>query len=130
MVDLDRREPQAVEAGRRACGAHEARQVVAGFAISVATEVDTGEDHLAVALLDAALDLMQDRVRAAAAGRASDERDDAELARERAAVLHLDERADAVEPCIRLHAADRADLARDEVGGLLAPPRDDDDVVG
>ena len=130
VVDLDRREPQALETRRRARRADEARQVVAGVAVAVAAEVDPGQDDLTVALRDPARDLVQHRVRAAAARRAAHERDDAEVARERAAVLHLHERAHAVEPRVRLHAADRADLAGDEGRRLLAPPRDDDDVLG
>ena len=62
VVDLDRAEPQAVEARRRADLAHEARQVVAGVAVAEAAEVDPGEDDLAVPLLDAATHLAQDGV--------------------------------------------------------------------
>jgi hypothetical protein len=129
VVDLDRGETEALEARRRACLAHEAREVVAGGAVAVAAEVDAGEDDLAVALCDAAADLREHCVGAAAARRAADERDDAEVAREAAAVLHLDEGADAVEPRIRLDAADRTDVAGDELRRLLAAARDDDDVV-
>ena len=130
VVDLDRREPQALEARRRARRADEPRQVVAGVAVAVAAEVDPREDDLTVALRDAARDLAQHGVGAAAARRAAHERDDAEVARERAAVLHLHERAHAVEPRVRLDAADRADVAGDEGGRLLAALRDDDDVLG
>ena len=70
------------------------------------------------------------RLGAAAPRGAAHERDHAEVAREAAAVLHLDERAHAVEPSVRLDAADRADVAGDERRRLLAPPRDDDDVLG
>ena len=82
-----------------------------------------------MALRDAAADLAEHGLGRAAARGAADERDDAEAARERAAVLHLDEGAHAVEAGVRLDAADRADVARDELRRLLAPPRDDDDVV-
>ena len=79
--------------------------------------------------VDAAPDLGEHGVRAAAARGAAHERDDAEAAREAAAVLHLDERAHAVEPRVGLHAADRADVAGDERRRLLAAPGDDDDVL-
>ena len=129
VVDLDRGEAQALEAGRRAGLPDEPRQAIAGGAVAVAAEVDPGEDDLAVALRDAAADLAEHGLGRAAARGAADERDDAEAARERAAVLHLDEGANAVEACVRLHAADRADVARDELRRLLAPARDHDDVL-
>ena len=129
VVDLDRGEAEPLEPGRRSRLAHEARQVVAGGAVAVAAEVDPGQHDLAVALLDAAADLGEHRIGAAAARGAAHERDHAERAGEAAAVLHLDERADAVEARIRLDAADRADVACDVARRLLAPSRDDDDVV-
>ena len=129
MVDLDRGEAEALEPGRRTRLAHEPRQAVAGGAVAVAAEVDPGENDLAVTLRDAATDLAEHGVGGAAARGAAHERDDAEAARERAAVLHLDERANAVEARVGLHAADRADVARDELRRLLAPARDDDDVL-
>ena len=72
-----------------------------------------------MALRDAAPDLAEDGVGAAAAGGAAHERDHAERARERAAVLDLDERADAVEPGVGLDAGDRADVAGDRLDRLL-----------
>ena len=106
--------------GSRAGLADEPRQRVAGLAVAEAAEVDAGEDDLAVALRDAALDLAEHRVGAAAARRPADERDHAEGAREAAAVLDLHERARPVEPRVGLDAADRADVAGD---GVRQSPR-------
>ena len=119
VVDLDRREPQALDALDRAGGADQAGQRHPGGAVAEATEVDAREDDLTMALGDAPADLSEHRVGAAAAGGAADERDHAERTRERAAVLDLHERAHAVEPRVRLHAADRADIAGDRLDGLL-----------
>ena len=90
-----------------------------GGAVAEATEVDAGEDDLAVPLRDAPADLAEHRVGAAAPGGAADERNHAERARERAAVLDLDECPHPVEPRVRLHAADRAHVAGDRLDGLL-----------
>src|SRR5262249_38308184 len=98
--------------------------------VAVATEVDAGEDDLAVALRDAALDLTEHGLCRTATRRPADERDDAEAARERAAVLHLDEGADAIEPGVGLDATDRAEVAGERLGGPLAPPRAARGVVG
>ena len=129
VVDLDRAQAQAHETRRAAGGAHEPGQVEAGRAIAEAAEVDPRQHDLTVPLRDAAPDLAEDGVGAAAARTAAHERDDAEVARERTAVLDLDERAHAIEASVRLDAADRADVAGDEVGGLLAPPRDHGHVL-
>ena len=129
VVDLDRREAEPLEPGRRAGLPDEPRQAIARGPVAVAAEVDPGQDDLAVALSDAAADLAEHGVGRAAARGAAHERDHAEAARERAAVLHLDEGANAVEPRVRLDAADRADVARDELRRLLAPASDHDDVV-
>ena len=125
MVDLDRGEPQAREAGRGAGGAHEARQVEPGRAVAVAAEVDPGQDDLAVALRDAALDLGEHALGRRLRDAPRTCGNDAERAREAAAVLHLHEGADPVEPDVGPHAADRADVAGDELGRALARERDD-----
>ena len=102
--------------------------VIPGLAVAEAAEVDAGEDDLAVALLDPALDLREDRGDPAATRCAAHERDDAERARERAAVLDLHECARPLEPRIGLDAGDSADVSRDGVRYVLARPRDDSDV--
>src|SRR5262245_59341189 len=124
MVDLDRGEPKTLEARRRTGFPHEARQAVPRIPVAIAAEIDARQDDLAVALVDAARDLTEHGMRAAAPRTSADEWDDAEVAGERAAVLHLHERADTVEPRVGLDAADRADVAGDEAGRLLASPRD------
>ncbi len=129
VVHLDRGEPEARQTGRGAGLAHEPRQVVARGTIPVAAEVDAGEDDLPVALFHAARDLSQHTVGRAAPRSSPNVRDHAERAREAAAVLHLDEGADAVEASFRLDARDRADIACHGCGSVLAPLRDDDDVV-
>ena len=130
VVDLDRAEPEALQAWGFAGRSHEHGQVVPGRAIAETAEVDPGEHDLAVALLDAPADLAENRFRRAAARAPADERDDAERARERASILDLHERPHAVEPRVGLHAPDRADVARHECGGLLGPLADHDDVRG
>ena len=130
VVDLDRREPQTLDALDRTRLADEPRQGEARVAIAKATEVDAGEHDLTVPLSDAAADLGQYRRGAAAPGRPSHERNHAEGARERAAVLDLHERADAVEPVCGLDAPDRTDVTCDRVDDLLAALRDDHDIVG
>jgi len=120
MVYLEGGEPQAREARRCARGSHESRQVVAGCAVSVAAEVDTGQHDFRVPLVDAPADLAEDGLGRPAPGCAAHLRDHAEVAREAAAVLHLDERPHALEPDVRLHAADGTDVARDERGSSLA----------
>src|SRR5260370_20939050 len=129
VIDLDRRESEPLEPGRRPGGAHKARQVVVRGTIAVAAEVDPREHDLAVALLHSAADFREHGAGRAAARSAAHERNDAKAAAEAAAVLHLHKRAHAVEPGVCLHAADRADVARDEAGRLLAPTRDDDDAL-
>src|SRR5438552_11040974 len=91
VVDLDRRQPQAVEAGHRPHFAHEPRELVPGFAVAVAAEVDPGEDDLTMTLVDAPTDLGEHCCRRAAPRGSADERDDTEVAREAAAVLDLHE---------------------------------------
>src|SRR5439155_7617916 len=119
------REAQALEPVDRARLAHQLREVVACRAVSEATEVDAGEDDLAVTLPDASADLGEHRGGAAAARRAAHERDHAEVARERAAVLDLHERAYAIEPRVGLDTADRADVAGHVCSRLLGALRDD-----
>ena len=128
MVDLDRREPQALEPRGLADLADEPRERVAGPAVAKAPEVDPGEHDLAVPLRDAAPDLAKHRVGGAASGAAADERDDAEVAREAAAVLDLHERPDPLEPGVVLHAAERAEVGGDRRRRLLAAAPNDDDV--
>src|SRR5437764_13713686 len=130
VVDLDRREPESLEPRCLTGGTDEPRQVESLLTVAIAAEVDAREHDFAMPLRDAAGDLGEHGARAAAARTAPDERDDAEVAREAATVLNLDERADAIEASVRLHAADRTDIAGDELGGLLAALRDDDDVLG
>ena len=67
MVDLNRRESQALESRRRPDGADEAGEIDTPLAVAVAPEVDAGEDDLAVALGDAAFDLSEHVLGAAAA---------------------------------------------------------------
>ena len=129
MVDLDRREPQPLQAGGRPGGAHEPRQVEAGVAVAVAAEVDSRQHDFPMPLLDPTADLCEHGICRATARCAAHEWDDAEVAREAAAVLHLDERAHAVEAGVGLNAADRADVTGDESGRLLAALRHDDDVL-
>src|SRR5207237_1420923 len=107
----------------------EARKPVAGFAVAIAPEVDAGQHHLAVALVDTPPHLAQDGGGASAPRRPPDERDHAERAREAAAVLHLHEGANAVELGIRLDAADRPDVAGDRAGRVLAAAGHDGDVL-
>ncbi len=128
MVHLDRREAQAFQPGRAAGLADEPRERVAGGAVAEAAEVDAGQHHLAMPLIDATTNLREHRRGRAAARGAADERDHAERARERAAVLDLHERSDAVEPVLRVDAADRANVAGDECRGFGAGPPCDDDV--
>jgi hypothetical protein len=126
VVDLDRRQPQALDALDRAGGADQLRQP--HRAVAEEAEVDSCEDDLAVALADPPSDLGQHGVGAAAPRRAAHERDHAERAGERAAVLDLHERAHAVEPRGRLDAADRADVAGDRLHRLLDLAGDDGHV--
>ena len=128
MVHLDRREPQALDTRDRARLADQPRQRVSGLPVAEAAEVDSRQDDLAMALLDASRDLGEHRCRRAAARRSPNERDDAERARERATVLDLHERADPLESRARLHAADRADVAGNGSGHLFARSRDHRDV--
>ena len=114
MIDLDRRQPQPFESRRRTHRAYESRQVVPGGAVTVAAEVDAGQNDLAMALRDTPGDLAEHGVGGPATRGAADQRDDAEVARERAAVLNLHERPDTVEPRVRVDAADRSDVAGDE----------------
>ena len=95
MIDLDRREPQPRETGRRTRLTQQAGERVPGLAVAITAEVDPGQHHLAVALCDPAPDLGEHGLRAAAAGAAAHERDNTEVAREATAVLHLDEGANA-----------------------------------
>src|SRR5205823_12274905 len=129
VVDLDRRQPQAVETGHRPDLAHEPRQLVAGLAVAVAAEVDAREDDLTVPLLDAATDFVEHGSRRAAPGSPADERDDAEVAGEAAAVLDLHECPHPIEPRVRLNAPERAYVARHEPPCLLAAPCDDSHVL-
>src|SRR6185436_17743067 len=129
VVDLDRGESQACQPRRRAGLAHEPRQAVAGLAIPVTAQVDPGQHHLAMPLLDAAPDLVQHRLGSPAARGAAHLRDDAEVAREATAVLHLHEGSDAVEPRLGADTAERADVSRDRFRGLLAAATDDHDVL-
>ena len=115
VVHLDRGEPEARQARRRPPRGRAARACSRPRGRGAA-EVDARQHDLAVALLDAAPNLGEDRLRPPAARRAAHLRDHAEIAREAAAVLNLDERAHPVETCIRLDAADRADVTGDEAG--------------
>ena len=129
VVDLDRREAEALEAVDRARLPDQPGQRQPGGPVAEAAEVDAGEHDLAVALRDAPPDLSEHRLCRAAARGAANERDHAEGARERAAVLDPHERANPVEAVLRLDAADRADVACDRLGDVLAAPGDDADVV-
>src|SRR5215210_3071286 len=111
VVDLDRRQPEALHARNRARFADQPRKVEARTPIAKAAEVDAGEDDLPMALPCALPDLLQDSCRAPAPRRAADERDHAEVAAEAAPVLDLDECTDAVEARVRLNAPDRADVS-------------------
>ena len=128
VVHLDRREAQALQPRRAAGLADEPRQRVTGGAVAEAAEVDAGQHHLAMPLIDATTNLREHRRGGAAARCAAHERDHAERARERAAVLDLHERSDAVEPVLGVDAADRANVAGDECRGFVAGPPCDDDV--
>ena len=130
VVDLDRREPEPLQAGGRPHLSDEPRERVAGLTVAEAAEVDSREDDFPVALLDPPPHLAQHSGRAAAARRAPHDRNHAEVAREAAPVLHAHEGAHAVEPRVGLDAADRADVAGDELRSLLARPRDDGHVLG
>ena len=129
VVDLDRREAQARQAGDRSSLADEPGKPVPALAIAIAPEVDSGQHHLAVALRDPPLDLAQDGLSGPAARRTAHERDDAEVAREATTVLDLHERAHAIETRIGLDAGDRADIAGDGGRGLLAAAGDHDHVL-
>ena len=130
VVHLDRGEPEAPQPRRGSRLANEPGQRIAALAVAVAAEVDPGQDNLPVPLVDPPPHLSQHRLGAAAPGRPTDERDDTEVAREAASVLDAHECANAVETSVGLHAADRPDVASDEGWSLLAPPPDDDDVLG
>ena len=130
VVDLDRGEPEPLDALDRARSTDQRRERVAGGTVAKAAEVDACEDDLAMTLCDALADLAEHRVGAAAPRGAADERDHAERARERAAVLDLDEGPHAVEPRVRLHAADRAHVTGDGLDRLLDLTRNDGDVRG
>jgi hypothetical protein len=130
VVDLDRREPETRETRDRAGLPHEAREVVPGGAVAEAAEVDAGQDDLAVALLDPAADLSQDRGCRSAAGRTSDVGDHAERTAEATAVLNLHERTHAVETDADVRTAESADVGRNEARSVLAPHRDDSHVPG
>ena len=106
MIDLDRRESQALDTGHCAGLANEPRQRVTGLAIPEAAEVHAGQDDLAMTLGDATLDLAEHRIGTTTARRPANERDHAERARERAAVLDLHEGASALEPGVGLDAAE------------------------
>src|SRR5438552_1926179 len=60
VVDLDRREAEPGEPGRRTGLADEPGQVVPGPAVAVAAEVDARQHDFAMTLLDAPADLAQD----------------------------------------------------------------------
>ena len=122
VVDLDRREPQALEAVDRACVADEPGQGHPGCAVAEAAEVDAGEHDLAMTLRRPAPDLGEHGVGGAAARGAAHERDDAERTREGAAVLDPDEGAHSLEPMVRLDATDRPHVGGDGIGELLAAP--------
>ena len=128
VVDLDRAQAQAVQAGDRAGRPHQARQVDARDAVAEAAEVDARQDDLAVALTDPAPNLVEHGVGTPAAGGTAHERNHAEPARERTAVLDPDEGPNALEPRLRPDTADRADVAGDERGGILGAPGDDHHV--
>jgi hypothetical protein len=130
VVDLDRRQAQTLEPGRRTGLANEPRERVPMLPVSEAAEVDPCEDDFAVPLLDALANLPQDRVGCTAPRSAAHERDHAELAREAAPVLDADERAHAVEPRVGPDASNRTDVPGHERGRLLGPPRDDGHVPG
>src|SRR6185436_4264064 len=82
----------------------------------------------AVALYDAAPDLREHSLGTPTTAPPSHQRDDAEIAREAAAVLDLHERADSIKARVGVDAADRTDVSGDELRGLLARPRNHDDV--
>ena len=130
VVDLDRREAEALEPVEGARLPDQAGQRETSLAIAETSEIDTGQHDLTMPMLHTPTDLGEHRVRRAAARPAADERDHAERTREGAAVLDLDERAHPVEPAGGLHAADRADIAGHCLGRILAAARYDRDVAG
>src|SRR5207248_2268164 len=87
------------------------------------------QHDLAVPLRDPSTHLAEHGDRLPAARAAAHERDDTEVAREAAAVLHLDEGTDTVERDVAPDAPDGADVTRDRGRSVLAPPRDDSDVL-
>src|SRR6478736_3078011 len=91
VVDLDRGEPQALDAGCRTGLPDEPGERVARGPVAEAAEVDAGEHDLAMPLGDPASYLAEHRARATAPRGSADEGDHAERARERASVLDLHE---------------------------------------
>src|SRR6185436_494246 len=86
VVDLDRGEAKPLDAVDRAGRTDQRGQRVAGGSVAEATEVDAGEDDLAVPLRDAPADLPEHGVGASAPGCPAYERNHAEGTRERAPV--------------------------------------------
>src|SRR5512133_1147683 len=130
VVDLDRRQAKPFHPGHGADLAHQPRQRVPGGAVSIAAEVDPGEDDLLVPVRNASPHFVEHGHYRAASRSAADERDHTEVAREATAVLDLDEGAHPVETRIRLNTADRADVSSHECRRLLARPGDYRDVCG
>ena len=120
VVDLDRREPESLDAGDPAGLTEEEREPVARLAVAEAAEIHAREDDLAVALPDPATNLGEHGLRSPAACPTTHERDHTEGAREGAAVLDLDERARPFQPWAGLHAPDRAHVTGDRLRCLLA----------
>ena len=130
VVDLDRREPRRSTPSSVPAARMRPASVIAAARSRKQPRLTPVSIDLAVPLCDAAADLAEDGVGAAAAGGAAHERDHAEGTRERAAVLDLHERLDPVEPRVRLHAADRPDVAGDRLDRLLDLAGDDRHVRG
>ena len=80
VVDLDRREAEALHTGDRPCFANEAGERVSLLAIAEAAEVDACENDLGMSLGDALSDLREDCRGTPAASRTAHERDHAERA--------------------------------------------------
>src|SRR5204862_2729259 len=129
VVELDRGQTEARQAGNRAGRADELRQPLLRLAVAVATEIDSRQHDLAVTLGDTAADLGEDGGGPTAAGFAAHERHDAEVAREAATVLDLHERPDAIQARLGLDATDGADVPGHRRGGRFASLREHDDVV-
>src|SRR5512132_1566134 len=96
VVDLDRRQAQPFHSWHGTDVPHQARQRVAGNAVSIAAEIDPREDDLLVPVRDTAPHLVENGRRGSASRPTPDDRDHAEVAGEAAAVLDLHEGAHAL----------------------------------